>query len=133
MSLASFENDDMVVWRSGQSMRANILWRSLEHLDLGSARRQSDRMISAWVHRGCLAALHHVRLTLPATMTGRFCSIFRGIQLFNSLGQIHPLLRGFTKTGLAIGTIGPLGQDLALRCPLTVKFSSRRHVVTAFS
>jgi hypothetical protein len=31
------------------------------------------------------------------------------MQLFNLLSQIRPLLRGFTKTGLAVGIIGPLG------------------------
>ena len=61
------------------------------------------------------------------------CSSFRAIQLFNLLGQIRPLLRSFMKTGLAVGIIGPLGQGFALRCPLTVKFSPRRHVVIASS
>ena len=54
-------------------------------------------------------------------MTEEVCSGFRGIQLFDLLGQIRPLLRGFTQTGLAVGIIGPLGQGLALRCPLAVK------------
>jgi hypothetical protein len=32
--------------------------------------------------------------------------VFRAIQLFDLLGQIRPLLRGFTKTGLAVGIVG---------------------------
>ena len=66
---------------------------------------------------------------LPATMTGGFCSIFRGVQLFNSLGEIQPLLGGVAKTGFAVGIVSALGQGLALRCPLAVKFSPCWHVV----
>jgi hypothetical protein len=38
-------------------------------------------------------------------MTGGFCSIFRGIQLFNSLGEIQPLLRGVAQTRFAVGIV----------------------------